>query len=57
MMKPSKPKITRRTFLAASTFGMGALLFADRSLRSITDQLSKLGVSVPWYRQGQVKTT
>ncbi len=49
--------MSRRSFLAASTFGMGALLFADRTLRSLASQAGKLKAAFPWYRQGQVKTT
>lgn len=56
-MNPTKLKMSRRGFLKASALGAGALVFADRTVRTITQQLQKLGVNVPWYRQGQVKTT
>src|SRR5512138_3890188 len=51
------PRLTRRGFLKSSAFGVGALLFADRAVRAICSELVKLGVPVPWYRQGTVKTT
>ena len=51
------PKLTRRGFMKASAFGLGALVLADRAFRSLADELIKLGVPVPWYRRGQIKTT
>lgn len=56
-MTPTKPKISRRAFLQGTFFGAGVLLFADPAVRSLADRVAKLGVPVPWYRAGQVKTT
>ena len=51
------PPVTRRGFLKTSAFGMSGLLFADRVFNGIIVELAKLGVPVPWYRKGQIKTT
>lgn len=50
-------QLTRRGFIKTSAIGAGALLLADRALRSLFDELVKLGVPVPWYRSGPIKTT
>jgi len=49
-------QLTRRGFLKTSAFGVGALVFADEFVRSLTERLIQMGVPVPWYK-GQVKTT
>ena len=49
-------KLTRRRFLQGSVLGAGALFSADRTLRSLADGLTRLGLPVPWYK-GQVRTT
>jgi thiosulfate reductase/polysulfide reductase chain A len=54
-------KLTRRRFLQGTALGAGALLSADRTLRSLSeralsDGLTRLGLSVPWYKR-QVRTT
>ena len=54
-MTLSKSKLTRRRFLQGLTLGAGALS-ADRTLRSLADGLTRLGLPVPWYK-GQVRTT
>ena len=56
-MSSSKRNLTRRRFLQGSALGLGALLFADQAIQSLADGLIKLGVPVPWYRKGQVRTT
>ena len=55
-MSSSKSKLTRRSFLQGSALGAGALFSADRTLRSLTDGLAKLGLPTPWYKR-QVRTT
>lgn len=56
-MNSTKLKMTRRGFLKSSAFGAGALVLADRTIQTVANQLQKLGVTVPWYRKGKVKTT
>ncbi len=56
-MKPSNPKITRRSFLKISAFGAGALLLTACAPQSFSDQLKTFGVPAPWYSKGPVKTT
>lgn len=55
-MSSSKSKLTRRSFLRGSALGAGALFSADRTLRSLTDGLAKLGLPTPWYKH-PVRTT
>jgi anaerobic selenocysteine-containing dehydrogenase len=57
VMSSSKRNLTRRRFLQSFALGVGAMLFADQALHSLADGLMKLGVPVPWYRRGQVRTT
>ncbi len=51
------PNLTRRGFLQISAAGVGALVLDERAIRSLVDELVKLGLPVPWYRTGQIKTT
>jgi len=50
-------KISRRGFLKGSAIGVGALLFADRAIRSIGEGLTRFGMPAPWYRKGEIKIT
>ena len=56
MTRPN-PKLTRRDFLKTSGSGVGALVMADKTLRSLGQALARLGAPAPWYRSGQIKTT
>lgn len=51
-------KLSRRGFLKSSLTGAsGLLLTGERVFQPVFRQLDKLGVRIPWYRQGQVRTT
>jgi hypothetical protein len=52
-----RPSLTRRRFLQRSAPSTSALVLANPVLRSLSDSLVRLGVPVPWYHKGQVRTT
>jgi thiosulfate reductase/polysulfide reductase chain A len=56
-MAAPKLDLTRRSFLKLSAIGAGSVLLANRAIRAITDELARLGMPVPWYRQGTVQST
>lgn len=56
MTKPN-PTITRRGLMKSSLFGIGGLALVDRAVRPIADGLIRLGLPLPWYRKGDVRTT
>ena len=56
-MRPSKTRLTRRELLKSSVLGAGALFLADGAVQSLASGLTRLGLPVPWYRKGQVRTT
>ncbi len=51
------PDVSRRGFLKGSATAVAALALADRAVQPFLDSLARLGLPLPWYRQGGVKTT
>lgn len=50
-------QITRRNFLKSSLLGAAALSVTGFSPQPMIQELRRLGVSLPWYRRGEIKTT
>lgn len=56
-MTHKTPMVSRRGFIKGSAFTVAALALADKALQPFVESLMRLGVPVPWYRKGQVRTT
>jgi len=48
-------QISRRTFLKSSLLSALALSLSSGSLQPVTSELARLGLSLPWFRKGQLK--
>jgi thiosulfate reductase/polysulfide reductase chain A len=57
MMVYDKSYISRRNFLKVSAFGLTGLTLTNPAMKAVEDHLKKLGVQVPWYQSGTIKTT
>ena len=56
-MAHQMPDVSRRGFLKGSGMTVAALALADRAVQPFLESLTRLGLALPWYRQGQVTTT
>ena len=54
-MEDKRLKISRRNLLKSSIVGALALSLNTRSIRPVLDEFFRLGIPVPWYRQGETK--
>lgn len=50
-------KLNRRNFLKSSLFSAAALSLTSCSPRPLLQELVRIGVPVPWYKQGEIKVT
>jgi len=48
-------QITRRSFLKSTFFGALALSFSTRSATPMWQELLRLGIPAPWYKQGEMQ--
>jgi thiosulfate reductase/polysulfide reductase chain A len=54
-MARTQLQISRRTFLKSSLLGAVGLSLSSGSLQPVTTALGRLGLSLPWFRKGQIK--
>ncbi len=50
-------KVSRRGFMQGSALALAAAALSDKALDPFVQSLVRLGVPVPWYKRGQIKTT
>ena len=56
-MRKTRLQITRRRFLQSSLLGAAALSLTGMNAQPLVSELQRLGVPVPWYRKGAIKTS
>jgi thiosulfate reductase/polysulfide reductase chain A len=56
-MAKTRLEITRRSFLKSSLFGAAALSLSNGNMQPLVQGLARLGMSLPWFRSGQIKTS
>ncbi|MBI3941628.1 MAG: molybdopterin-dependent oxidoreductase [Chloroflexi bacterium] len=56
-MEESKFRLTRRNFLKSSAMVGGGLVIASQGIKPVITGLAGLGLHVPWYNKGQIRTT
>jgi thiosulfate reductase/polysulfide reductase chain A len=50
-------QISRRTFLKSSLLSAVALSLGSGSFQPVATELARLGLALPWFRKGQIKTS